>query len=235
MNKRNVLFVSIDALKPELVYNQEKYGISLPTINKLIKEGSYVRDGVKSVFPSFTYCCHQSMITGTYPAKHGIEGNKYFDPMGIHNDAWFWYTSDKVQNLWEQSKNNGYLSVNIGWPTSVMAEADYSIPEYWRDTTTLDSEILSAISIPKGLSKEVEEGIGRNIPCGKWGIEDDVIKLETCLWILENKIKPNLLEKPFFMTTYFASYDDCAHNEGVYGNTALEYLVKTDELLGLLI
>lgn len=234
-NKPSVLLVSIDAVKPDIVFNQEKYNIKLDTINSLMKSGSYVKEGVRSVFPSFTYCCHQSIITGMYPDKHNIIGNKYFDPTGIHQDAWFWYTNTKVDNLWSAAKRNGYLSVNIGLPTSVMAETDYNIPEYWRDTTSLDSEILNAISVPRGLSKEVEEAIGKNIPCGLWDIKDDETKLETCLWILENKVKDNIKNKPFFMSTYFASYDDYAHNEGTYDEVSLSYLERTDKLLGILI
>ncbi len=68
-----------------------------------------------------------------------------------------------------------------------------------------------------------------------WDLEDDHTKLNTCVWMLENKIKPHLEEKPFFMTTYFASYDDLAHYEGTYGKKALYYLEKTDEYLGKLI
>ncbi len=111
--KPSVLLVSIDAVKPEIVFNSEKHGIKLPTLKKMMEEGTYVSEGVKSVFPSWTYCCHQSIITGTYPATHGIHANKIFDPTGKHFDAWYWFVSDKVPNLWSYAKENGYLSVNI--------------------------------------------------------------------------------------------------------------------------
>lgn len=234
LNMPSVLLVSIDAVKIELAMKPEKYGIRLPTITKLMKEGTYASKGTKPVFPSFTYCCHQSIITGTHPDTHGVYSNKVFDPTGKHMDAWYWFVSDKVPTLWSYAKNNGYLSVNVGFPTSVLAETDYNIPEYWRDTTELDSKILNAISYPQGLAKEAESIVGK-IPCGLWDLEDDFTKLNTCIWMLENKIKPRLEDKPFFMTTYFASYDDLAHNEGTYGERPLKYLEKTDEYLGILI
>lgn len=237
MNKKkmpSILLVSIDAIKIELALAPEKHGIKLPTITKLMEKGAFASQGTKPVFPSLTYCCHQSIITGTHPDTHGIYSNKEFDPNGKHMDAWYWFVSDKVPTLWSYAKQNGYLSVNVGFPTSVLAETDYNIPEYWRDTTELDSKILNAVSYPQGLAKEAEDAVGR-IPCGLWDLKDDLTKLNTCIWMLDNKIKRHIDEKPFFMTTYFASYDDLAHNEGTYGEKPLSYLEKTDEYLGILI
>lgn len=235
MKLKNVLLVSIDAVNTEILFNQNKYNIELKTINKLMSEGSYTRDGNTSVFPSFTYCAHQSIITGCHPEKHGINTNKLFDPLDKHNDAWYWYVNDRVPTLWEMAKQNGYYTVNVGFPSSVMAPTDLNIPEYWRDTTEFDSELLSAICTPQGLSKEFELQKNKKIPCGLWRIEDDETKLEQCLWIIENKLKDKAKDIPLFMTTYFASYDDIAHNEGTYSKIALEYLERTDKLLGELI
>lgn len=234
VSKPSVLLISVDALKPELAFNPEKYGIKLPNFNRLMQEGTYASKGVKSVFPSWTYCCHQSMITGTYPVTHGLYSNKIFDPTGKHLDAWYWFVSDKVPNLWSYAKKNGYLSVNIGFPTSVLAETDYNIPEYWRDTTELDSKTLDAVSYPQGLASEMEKDLG-NFPCGIWDVESDHMKLKSSCWMIENKIKHHLDNKPFFMTTYFASYDDVAHHYGTYSKEALYCLEKTDEYIGKLI
>ena len=79
--KHNVLLISVDALKPEFVMEPEKYGISLPNISQhFTRNGVFASQGVKSVFPSFTYTCHQTIITGTYPDTHGIYNNIMFDP-----------------------------------------------------------------------------------------------------------------------------------------------------------
>ena len=81
----SVLLVSIDALKPEFVLEQQRLGIQLPTITHyFVENGMVARNGMKSVFPTFTYPCHQSIITGTRPATHGIVNNGIFDPTGIH-------------------------------------------------------------------------------------------------------------------------------------------------------
>ena len=55
-NKVSVLLVSVDALKPEFVFEQERLGISLPNISKyFVENGTFAGGGVQSVFPTFTY------------------------------------------------------------------------------------------------------------------------------------------------------------------------------------
>lgn len=232
--KPSVLLISIDAVQIDLALNPNKYGVELPTISGFLKEGTYTTEGVSPVFPSYTFCCHQSIITGTHPNIHGLYTNKLFDPVGAHMDAWNWYVSDNVPTLWSYAKNNGYLSANIGFPSSVLAETDYNIPSYWRDNTDADSKVLDAASVPQGLAKEAESVVGR-IRCGLADIKDDYTKLNACLWLLDNKIKPHLEEKPFFMTTYFWSYDDLAHNVGTFNEKPLQNLEKIDGYLGKLI
>ncbi len=235
-NKPSVLLISIDALKPEFVFESERIGIKLPNLQKyFVENGTYASKGVKSVFPTFTYACHQSIITGTHPATHGTYTNRIFDPKGKHLDAWYWYVSDSVPTLWALARENGYLSVNVAFPTSVSANADYNIPEFWRDGSELDSKAINAVSYPPGIVKEVEKDLGR-IPGGlDLTLDDDSKRCATALWMLENKIKPQIKVKPFFMTTYFASYDEVAHNEGVYGREALRTIQELDSMLGDLI
>ena len=72
----SVLLISVDALKPEFVFEQERLKVKLPNITRyFVENGLTAREGSKSVFPTFTYPCHQSMITGTNPAVHGIVNN----------------------------------------------------------------------------------------------------------------------------------------------------------------
>ena len=107
--KPSVLLISVDALKPEFVFEQERVGVKLPNITKYFKEsGMTARESMKSVFPTFTYPCHQSMITGTNPKTHGIVNNGMFDPTGEHLGAWYWFANKKVKTLWEAAKENGY-------------------------------------------------------------------------------------------------------------------------------
>ena len=235
-NKPSVLLISIDALKPEFVFEAERIGVNLPNIKKyFIENGTYASKGVKSVFPTFTYTCHHSIITGTYPATHGIHTNKVFDPTGKHMDAWYWYVSENAKNLWECAKENGYISSSVGFPASVGANSDYHIPEIWRDGSHLDSKLIDAVSRPQGMVREMEKEIGRFAGGTDLTIEGDTIRQKAALWILENKIKKHLEEKPFFMSCYYAAYDETAHINGVYSKEAISDLERIDLLVGELV
>lgn len=235
-NRPSVLLVSVDALKPEFVFEQERLGISLPNITRYFVEGgSCARGGVKSVFPTFTYPCHQSIITGVNPAAHGIYNNGIFDPMGEHLGAWHWFANRKIKTLWEAAHENGYVSASVAFPTSVGAKADYVAPEFWWDGSSLDSRFIDAVSKPQGMILEMEEEIGTYAGGLDLTEEGDAQRFKAAMWVLEHKIQPHLASRPFFMSAYFASFDETAHQKGVYSREAAGALEKIDAMLGEMI
>ncbi len=236
MSSPSVLLVSVDALKPEFVFEQERLGVSLPNITKyFVENGLTARNGMKSVFPTFTYPCHQSMITGTNPATHGTVNNGIFDPTGDHLGAWHWFANRKVKTLWEAAKENGYCSASVAFPTSVGAKGDYIAPEFWWDGSEIDSLFIDAVAKPQGIILEMEEEIGRY--AGGLDLTDagDAQRGKAALWMLRHKLEPVASEKPFFMSAYFASFDESAHVHGVYSKEAAASLEKIDAMLGELI
>lgn len=235
-SKNSVLLISIDALKPEFVFEQERLGISLPNLTKyFIEKGTRAGKGVKSVFPTFTYPCHQSIITGVCPATHGTYNNGIFDPMGEHLGAWHWFANRKVETLWQAAKEHGYLSASAAFPTSVAAKGDYIAPEFWWDGSELDSRFIDAMSCPQGLILEMEEEIGRYAGGLDLTEEGDKKRFQAAMWIIRRKLEPQIGEKPFFMTAYFASFDETAHIHGVYSKEAARALEAIDGMVGELI
>lgn len=235
-NSPSILLVSVDALKPEFVFEQERLGVKLPVItNYFVEKGLTAGDGMKSVFPTFTYPCHQSMITGTNPATHKIVNNGIFDPLGEHLGAWHWFANTEVKTLWEAAKENGYWSASVAFPTSVGARGDFIAPEFWWDGSALDSRFIDAVAKPQGIIAEMEKEIGQY--AGGLDLSDngDAQRGKAALWMLKNKIAPVISEKPFFMSAYFASFDESAHQYGVYSDEAARSLEKIDKMLGELI
>lgn len=234
--KNSVLLVSVDALKPEFVLEQERLGIQLPNITRyFLKGGAVARGGMKSVFPTFTYPCHQSMITGVCPRTHGIYNNSIFDPMEEHMGAWYWWANRKVTTLWEAARDEGYVSASVAFPTSVGARGDYIAPEFWWDGSELDSIMIDAVAKPQGMILEMEEEIGRYAGGLDLTEEGDHQRYLAAMWVLEHKIAPHLPKKPFFMSAYFASFDETAHQCGVYSPQAARALEKIDQMLGEMI
>lgn len=232
----SILLVSVDALKPEFVFEQERLGVCLPNISKyFVENGLTAPKGMKSVFPTFTYPCHQSMITGVNPATHKTVNNGIFDPVGEHLGAWHWFVNTEVQTLWEAAKKNGYWSASAAFPTSVGAQGDFIAPEYWWDGSLLDSRFLDAVAKPQGMIAEMEKDIGRYAGGLDLTDDGDAQRGKAALWILRNKLAPVIAEKPFFMSAYFASFDESAHQNGVYSKEAARSLEKIDRMLGELI
>ena len=235
-NTPSVLLVSVDALKPEFVFEQERLGVNLPNITKyFLENGLTAPDGMKSVFPTFTYPCHQSMITGTNPATHKTFNNGIFDPTGSHLGAWHWFVNTEVKTLWEAAKENGYWSASVAFPTSVGAKGDFIAPEFWWDGSSLDSLFIDAVAHPQGIILEMEKEIGQYAGGLDLSDEGDAQRGKAALWMLRNKIAPVISEKPFFMSAYFASFDESAHQNGVYSQEAARSLEKIDKMLGELI
>ena len=230
--KPNVLLISVDALKPELVFEHERFGLTLKNIRSCVERGSTSRSGMKSVFPAFTYPCHQTMITGVYPERHGTVNNGIFDPTGEHKGAWHWFVSRTSANLWQLAHDAGYVSASMAFPTSVGAQGDFIAPEFWYDGTEQDSYLLDAVCRPQGLIAEMEQSIG-TYPGGlDLTLGGDERRKNGALWLLEHKLAPLQDQKPFFLSCYFAAFDEGAHLHGVHSPEAMSDLEAVDGFVG---
>src|ERR1035438_1061183 len=80
------------------------------------------------------YPSHTTIVTGVWPAKHGIYTNTTFDPLGMNFEGWYWYSEDiAVPTLWEAAAKAGMIVGSVSWPVSVGAKGiRYNVPEYWR-------------------------------------------------------------------------------------------------------
>jgi hypothetical protein len=72
-----VLLVVIDAATPHVVCPAIRTG-RLPVLHRLADAGSMHQASV-TIFPSITPAATTSIITGTYPAEHGIAGASWYD------------------------------------------------------------------------------------------------------------------------------------------------------------
>jgi len=138
-----VLMISIDGLRPADVLQAPQRGVHDPVLQALAREGAYA-SGVRDALPSVTYPNHTTLVTGVWPARHGIASNTTFDPLRQNAEGWYWYApAIKVPTLWDAVHAAGGSSASLGWPVTVDAPAiDYDIPEYWRARTTDDQALV---------------------------------------------------------------------------------------------
>ena len=84
-----VLLISVDGLRPDYVTQADEHHLRIPNLRRILADGTYA-DGVTGVFPTVTYPSHTTLVTGVWPAEHGILNNTRFDPERNLFNAWYW-------------------------------------------------------------------------------------------------------------------------------------------------
>jgi predicted AlkP superfamily pyrophosphatase or phosphodiesterase len=230
-----VLMISIDGLKPEYITHADEHGLRIPNLRRFVQEGTYA-DGVIPVLPSVTYPDHTTLITGVWPAEHGIINNPLFDPNHNLGGAWYWYAeSIKVPTLWDAAHHAGIATASVSWPVSVNATSvDTLIPEFWRTNSPAiggndqDRYLMNAVSRPDDMLREMESRLGPYMPGNDTTVENgDTIRTRFALDILEHK-------RPGFMTIHLSAMDESEHLHGPFSPEANQTLEAVDGMVGQL-
>ncbi|KAK6126800.1 hypothetical protein DH2020_039448 [Rehmannia glutinosa] len=102
-----------------------------PNINRLIKNGTEAELGLIPVFPTLTFPNHYSIVTGLYPAYHGIVNNYFVDPengdfftMASHEPKWW-----LGEPLWETVVNHGLKASTYFWPGAEVTKGSWNCPK----------------------------------------------------------------------------------------------------------
>ena len=219
-----LLVISIDGLRPDYVREADRYGLRIPALRRLLREGSSA-SGVLGVLPTVTYPSHATLVTGVAPARHGILANRPFDPLGTNREGWYWYAEDlRVQTLWDAAAEAGLRTSSVDWPVTVGARIDWNVPQVWRADTADDTKLVRAVSTP-GLLAEAERAIGP-WPFGSAGsVERDRRKAAFSAWLLRAK-------KSRLHFAYFASLDEEQHRSGPGSPATLRTLEALDGIVG---
>ena len=218
-----VLMISIDGLKPEYITQADAHGMKIPYLRTLLREGTYA-EGVVGIWPTVTYPSHTTLITGVWPAEHGIYNNLEFDPLQHYSGAWNWYAPlIRVPTLWTAAREGGLRTASVGWPVSAGAtDVDWLIPEYWRSADPSggsgtanpeDRLLIAAVSRPATLLKELEAKAGEYMMGNETSIGGDEAKTRYTVEILRRM-------KPGFMTLHLSSLDDAQHAHGPFSAEA---------------
>lgn len=129
--ERTVILISVDGLRADYLDRMDT-----PNIDRLIVGGAHADKGMIPVYPSVTFPNHYSIVTGLYPAHHGIVSNTMFDPEmearftirdreAITNPAWW-----GGEPLWVTAENQGVKSATYYWVGSEAPVKGVS-PSYW--------------------------------------------------------------------------------------------------------
>ena len=219
-----LVVISIDGLRPDYITEADAHGAKVPNLRRFMKEGAYA-DAVEGVVPTVTYPSHTTLMTGVWPAKHGIYANTTFDPLQKNLQGWYWYAEDiRVPTLWEVAAKAGRTTASVQWPVTVGAHINWNIPEYWRANTGDDAKLLRSVSTP-GLLAEAQKDLGPYSGGTDTTVEADQNRGRYAAWILEKK-------HPGLLTLHLIALDHIEHETGPFSAESIAVLEGLDAVIG---
>ena len=222
-----VVMVSIDGLRAETL---DDPAAPLPNLRALAARGTRARS-MQPVFPSVTWPCHASLITGASPRRHGVLGNHVYDRVGGCVVSHYGDRTEipvAVETLWHRVAASGRRVAALCWPKTrgVTAIAD-NIPEFY------EQELFEAHA-----SKELWSDLRRHrLPVERYGAwsachpmtpMQDWLTLEAALHLLAER-------PPALMLVHWLTLDSLQHDHGVGSPEARWALAHADALLGRLV
>ena len=226
MSKPKLFVFMVDALcESDVAYMR-----TLKNFGWMLENGALVRE-MLPVYPSFTYPCHVSIMTGCYPEKHGIPHNEQVKA-GVHPVPW--YISRKlVQKKFfaEYAKERGLSTCLVNWPVSAGADVDINLPMcvpmgYRGDNPR---QFYEGVSSPEVLDRYFWKYGYMLCGCNK--------VLNGSLDDFTNAVAPDIIRdygQPDVMFVKMCDLDSVRHKLGVDSDTAKLQLEKHDRELGVL-
>jgi predicted AlkP superfamily pyrophosphatase or phosphodiesterase len=202
----------------------------VPTLRGLVTRGARARS-MRPVFPSVTWPCHTTLVTGVSPARHGVLGNHVFDRARGEVVSHYGDRTDvpiAVETLWDRVHAAGGRVAGLCWPkTRGVAAVPDNIPEFY------EQELFEKYASPE-LWREL---LARGLPVGCYGAwsakhasnpMQDWLTLEATLHVL--RMRP-----PRLMLVHLLTLDAFQHDYGVTSPEARWALAHVDALLGRLL
>ncbi|KAJ6372151.1 hypothetical protein OIU76_026609 [Salix suchowensis] len=166
LNRPVVLLISSDGFRFGYQFKTHT-----PNIHRLIANGTEAETGLIPVFPSLTFPNHYSIVTGLYPAYHGIINNHFDDPktgevftMASHEPKWW-----LGEPLWETVANHGLKAAAYFWAGSEVHKGSWTCPQgfcmVYNGSVPFDERVdtvLSYFDLPTKINEAVA-GIDRMI------------------------------------------------------------------------
>lgn len=224
--KNKLIILSADAMVTE---DLELFS-TLPGYQKYLKNGCMIRK-VRSIYPTVTYPCHTTMMTGNYPNRHGVTSNFKLD-INEKPTPWNWF-ADVIQSkdIFTACKEKGLTTATVFWPvTCCHKDIDYMIPEYMLPVYALQEE------------DTIEEAF-RRVGCD----EDMIAIVKKNKGILKEYAHPYVDEfiiqcacdvlrekQPDVILIHPANIDAARHANGVFHEKVDQAVIDTDRFVQML-
>ncbi|MED2971338.1 ectonucleotide pyrophosphatase/phosphodiesterase [Fictibacillus sp. B-59209] len=198
----------------------------LPHFAELLQNGSYCKN-VESIYPSVTYPCHATIVTGNYPNRHGVVNNTYLQP-GQPSPDWHWHRRHiKGTTLYDEAKKAGMTTGALLWPVTAKAEMDYNMPEIFANRSWHHQIPVSLFNGSVSYQLEMNRRFGH--------IRKGLSQPELDDFVLESTVHTIQTRKPQLLLVHFTDLDTNRHYHGFSSDEAMDALRRHDARLGRIV
>ena len=216
---RHVIVISEDAM----VYEDTETLKRLPNFGSIWDRAARV-NRVRSIYPTITYPCHVSMMTGVYPDRHGVVNNEQTILCETSTPWEFYARAVKVPTLFDKAHEAGMTTACVFWPVCANSPSiDYLLAEYWpQHGETVEESYREAGASPE-VMRIVERYKNLNVP--RHHPEADSF-INACAADIIREFKPQLL------MLHPANIDSYRHSTGLFTDRVTHGLHEADMWLG---
>ncbi|WP_419887964.1 ectonucleotide pyrophosphatase/phosphodiesterase [Neobacillus niacini] len=196
---------------------------TLPHFKTILEKGSYVKK-VASIYPSVTYPCHTTIVTGNYPNKHGIINNTLLQP-GRTSPDWNWYRKlIKGTTLYDEAKKANLTTAALLWPVTGKANIDYNLPEIFPNRPWHNQILVSLRNGSPRYQWDLNQRFGH--------IRNGLNQPELDDFVLASTVHTIKTKKPNLLLVHFTDLDTQRHHNGFSSREAFASILRHNERLG---
>ena len=195
----------------------------LPNFQTLLSNGA-LAEKVETIYPSVTYPCHATIVTGKYPNQHGVINNTLLQP-GKTSPDWNWYRNCiHGTTLYDEVKKAGMTTAAILWPVTARAKIDYNMPEIFPNRPWQNQLLVSLLNGTPRYQWELNKRFGH--------IRKGLIQPELDDFVLASTIDTIKTKQPNLLMVHFTDLDTQRHDHGFSSDEAIAALHRHDYRLG---
>jgi predicted AlkP superfamily pyrophosphatase or phosphodiesterase len=218
----HLIVISFDCLSALDVPILEK----LPHFQTLMKHGTYVQN-VESIYPSVTYPCHTSIVTGNFPNRHGVINNTLLQPGNLSPD-WNWYRHCiQGTTLYDEVKKANLTTAALLWPVTGKANIDYNMPEIFANRPWQNQILVSLMNGSPLFQIDLNKRFGH--------IRNGLNQPELDDFVLESTVHTIKTKKPNLLLVHFTDLDSMRHFHGFSSQESIASIHRHHGRLGRII
>lgn len=195
----------------------------LPHFQTILKNGAYV-ENVESIYPSVTYPCHTTIVTGNFPNRHGVINNTLIQP-GRPSPDWNWFRkSIRGTTLYDEAKKANLTTAALLWPVTGKANIDYNMPEIFANRPWHNQIFVSLMSGTPGFQWDMNKRYGH--------IRKGLSQPELDDFVLASTVDTIKTKKPNLLMVHFTDLDTQRHYHGFSSEEAIAAIQRHHDRLG---